>query len=134
MYDWRVKDMPEAFSRKTLLDLAAAFFLLGSILVLVISILSVPIETVYPTFKLRIPLTYSYLVAVIIGIVGAILGLDCFSMTTKRNLSNAGVRGIVIGAVLLSISWAAGLSFQIVGAGAVLILIAGIICYIYREE
>jgi len=39
--------MPEAFSRKTLLDLAAAFFLLGSILVLVISILSVPIETVY---------------------------------------------------------------------------------------
>jgi hypothetical protein len=74
------------------------------------------------------------LVAVIIGIVGAILGLDCFSMTTKRNLSNAGVRGIVIGAVLLSISWAAGLSFQIVGAGAVLILIAGIICYIYREE
>jgi hypothetical protein len=55
-------------------------------------------------------------------------------MTTKRNISTAGVSGIVIGAVLLSISWAAGLSFQIVGAGAVLILIAGIICYIYREE
>ncbi len=123
--------MPESFSRKTLLDLASAFFLLGSVIVLIISILSLPITTVYPAFRLREPLPYVSLVAVIIEIVAAILGFDCFNMIAKRKLASAGVRGVVIGAVLLSTAWATG--SQMVGAGAVLILIAGITCYIYRE-
>jgi len=123
--------MTETFSRKTLLDIAAAFFLLGSVIVLIISILNVPIATVYPTFRLHEPLPYTYLVAIVIGIVGAVLGFDCFNMTSKRNLASAGVRGVVIGAVLLSTAWAIG--SQMVGVGAILILIAGIICYVYRE-
>jgi len=123
--------MPEQFSRKILLDLAAAFFLLGSVIVLVVSILNIPISTVYPTFRLREPLTYAYLVAVVIEIVAAILGFDCFNMTAKRRLGSAGVRGVIIGAVLLSAAWMT--DSQIIGVGAVLILIAGIICYVYRE-
>jgi len=123
--------MPEAFSRKTLLDLASIFFLLGSAIVLIIAVLSLPITTVYPTFRLREPLSYTYLAGIIIIIVGAILGFDCFHMTTRRGLASAGVRGIVIGAVLIITSLISGP--QICGVGAVLILIAGVVCYVYRE-
>ncbi len=124
--------MPEAFSRKTLLDLASIFFLLGSTIVLIIAVLSLPITTVYPTFGLREPLQYTYLAGIIIEIVGALLGFDCFHMTSKSRLASAGVRGIVIGVVLIIASLISGP--QLVGVGAVLILIAGIICHIYREQ
>ncbi len=126
-----VEYMTEAFSRKTLLDLAAALFLLGSVIVLIISILNVPIATVYPVFRLYEPLSYTYLVAIVIEVIGAVLGFDCFNMTSKRKLASAGIRGVVIGAVILSAAWATG--SQIIGAGAILILIAGIVCYVYRE-
>jgi len=122
--------MPEAFSRKTLLDLAAIFFLLGSAIVLITAILTLPISTVYP-LRLREPLPYVSLAATIIAIVGAILGFDCFNMVTKKKLAGAGVRGLVIGAMLLITAWMTG--SPMVGVGAVLILIASVICYIYRE-
>ncbi|MCX6660348.1 MAG: hypothetical protein NTX81_08235 [Candidatus Bathyarchaeota archaeon] len=83
-----------------------------------------------PSFRVG-TLSYPDLVAIIAGIIGAVLGFDCFYMTTKRKLSDAGIRGIVIGAVLLSIAWVIGL--QMIGAGAVLVLVAGVICYIYRD-
>ncbi|MCJ7760431.1 hypothetical protein MUP59_04735 [Candidatus Bathyarchaeota archaeon] len=122
--------MTEAFSRKTLLDSASIFFLLGSIVVLVISVLRLPVAQVLPSFRVG-TLSYPDLVAIIAGIIGAVLGFDCFYMTTKRKLSDAGIRGIVIGAVLLSIAWVIGL--QMIGLGAVLVLVAGVICYIYRD-
>jgi hypothetical protein len=122
--------MPEAFSRKTLLDLAGIFFLLGSAIVLITAILTLPISTVYP-LRLREPLPYVALAATIIEIVGAILGFDCFGMVTKKKLASAGVRGLVIGAILLSTAWMAG--SPMVGVGAVLILIASVLCYVYRE-
>lgn len=122
--------MTEAFSRKTLLDAASIFFLLGSIVVLVISVLRLPVAQVLPSFRVG-TLSYPDLVAIIAGIIGAVLGFDCFYMTTKRKLSDAGIRGIVIGAVLLSIAWVIGL--QMIGVGAVLVLVAGVICYIYRD-
>jgi uncharacterized BrkB/YihY/UPF0761 family membrane protein len=122
--------MTEAFSRKTLLDVASIFFLLGSIVVLVISVLRLPVAQVLPSFRVG-TLSYPDLVAIIAGIIGAVLGFDCFYMTTKRKLSDAGIRGIVIGAVLLSIAWVIGL--QMIGAGAVLVRVAGVICYIYRD-
>jgi len=122
--------MTEAFSRKTLLDVASIFFLLGSIVVLVISVLRLPVAQVLPSFRVG-TLSYPDLVAIIAGIIGAVLGFDCFYMTTKRKLSDAGIRGIVIGAVLLSIAWVIGL--QMIGVGAVLVLVAGVICYIYRD-
>jgi len=124
--------MPENFSRKTLLDLASIFFLLGSTIVLIIAVLSLPITTVYPIFRLREPLPYTYLAGVIIEIVGAMLGFDCFHMASKGRLASAGVRGIVIGTVLIIASLISGP--QLTGVGAVLILIAGIICHIYREQ
>jgi hypothetical protein len=122
--------MTEAFSRKTLLDAASIFFLLGSIVVLILSVLRLPVDQVLPSFRVG-TLSYPNLVAIISGIIGAILGFDCFHMTTKRRLSDAGIRGIVIGAVLLSLAWVLGL--QMIGVGAVLILVAGVICYIYRD-
>jgi hypothetical protein len=122
--------MTEAFSRKTLLDAASIFFLLGSIVVLILSVLRLPVDQVLPSFRVG-TLSYPNLVAIIAGIIGAILGFDCFHMTTKRRLYDAGIRGIVIGAVLLSLAWVLGL--QMIGVGAVLILVAGVICYIYRD-
>ncbi|MEM3018501.1 MAG: hypothetical protein QXO25_06450 [Candidatus Bathyarchaeia archaeon] len=121
---------PEDCSRKTLLDLAAIFFLLGSAIVLITAILGLPIATVYP-LRIREPLPYVSLAANIIMIVGAILGFDCFGMATKKKLASAGVRGLVIGAILLSTAWMAG--SPMVGVGAVLILVASILCYVYRE-
>jgi hypothetical protein len=48
----------------------------------------------------------------------------------------AGIRGIVIGAILLSIGLLGGVNLktQMIIAAAVLILIGGAINYIYRED
>ncbi|MBS7623529.1 hypothetical protein KEJ39_07650 [Candidatus Bathyarchaeota archaeon] len=123
--------MSEAFSRKTLLDLAAIFFLLGSAIVLATAILGLPIATVYP-LRIREPLPYISLVATVITVLGAILGFDCFHMMSRKKLARAGVRGLVIGAVLVSTALVAG--SPMVAAGAVLILISSALCYVYREQ
>jgi len=122
----------EPIWKRTVLDLAAIFFLVGGIVILMSTIVLIPIETIYP-FKLKTGFNFSLLLVLIIGIICAIESFECFNFSSKRMLQKSGVRGIVIGAILLSVSSFAELNAQGFIAGAILILVGGIINYIYRE-
>lgn len=125
----------ESITRRTFLDLAAAFFLIGGIVALASTIVMIPIATIYP-FALRV-VTFVTLVVLVVGIICAMEALECYSFASKRLLLKAGMRGIIVGAILLSLS--IGLigiqdfRTQLVAGSAVLMIIGGVICYIYRE-
>jgi uncharacterized BrkB/YihY/UPF0761 family membrane protein len=125
----------EPIYKRTLLDLAAAFFLIGGVVALASTIVMIPIATVYP-FTLR-AVTFVTLVVLVVGIICAVEALECYSFASKRLLLKAGMRGIIVGAILLSLS--VGLigiqdvRTQLVAGSAILMIIGGVICYIYRE-
>jgi hypothetical protein len=124
----------EPIWRRGLLDLAAAFFLIGGVVSLMSIIMMVPIRTVYP-FKLNSSISFALIIILIVGIICAIQAFECYKLTSNRMLIKAGIRGIVIGAILLSIGLMSGseIKAQMVTASAILILVGGVINYIYRE-
>jgi hypothetical protein len=124
----------EPIWRRGLLDLAAAFFLIGGVVSLMSIIMMVPIRTIYP-FKLNPSISFALIIILIVGIICAIQAFECYKLTSNRMLIKAGIRGIVIGAILLSIGLMSGpeIKAQMVTASAILILVGGVINYIYRE-
>ena len=124
----------EPIWKRWLLDLASAFFLIGGVVSLISFIMMIPIHTIYP-FRWNAAITFSLLIVLIVGIICAIEAFECFKFSSKRVLEKAGIRGIVIGAILLSMGLLAGSDqrAQMVTASSILILIGGVINYIYRE-
>ncbi len=124
----------EPIWKRALLDLSAAFFLIGGVIALIAVIPMIPISTIYP-FKLNTSISFVLLIILIAGIICAIEAFECYSFASKRLLSAAGVRGIIIGAILLSLGLIGypNVGIQMITGSAILILIAGVICHIYRE-
>jgi hypothetical protein len=128
-------------------DLAAVMFVIGGVVTLVMSLLSLPIASIYP-FTLPSNLGTEFLVVLGITVICALGAIHCYSLVTKRMLSEAGIRGLIFGALLLifSLGLIGGLSgtgtTTAVGSGttsllttlsAVLIVVAGIICFALRH-
>jgi len=120
--------------KRAVLDLSAILFLIGGIIGLVSVIMMIPISTVYP-FRLTVGISFILIVALVVGAICAIEALECYSYATKRMSTKAGMRGIVVGAILLVIGLLSGsdLKIQILIASSILILVAGAINYVYRE-
>ncbi len=120
--------------KRAVLDLSAILFLIGGIIGLVSVIMMIPISTVYP-FRLTVGISFILIVALVVGAICAIEALECYSFATKRMSTKAGMRGIVVGAILLVIGLLSGsdLKIQILIASSILILVAGAINYVYRE-
>jgi hypothetical protein len=122
--------------KRTLLDLAAALFLIGGVVSLVSLIAMIPIATIYPFF-LMAPVRFITVVVLIVGTICAVEAFECYGFASKRDLSKAGIRGIIIGAVLLSLSMGLigveDFRNQLITASAILIIVAGAVCYVYRE-
>jgi len=122
----------EPIWKRSLLDLSAALFLIGGVVSLISIITMVPIS-VYP---LRIigAIGFALLILLIVGMICTIEAFECYSFASKRMLAKAGIRGIVVGAILLSLGLIGGpdLKTQMVIVSAALILIGGVINYIYR--
>jgi len=122
-----------------LVDFAAVLFVIGGVVSLVMSILTIPIVSVYP---LIIPTNFSLAFLVVLGIslVCSLGAVHCYSLTTRRLLSEAGIRGVIFGALLLFFSIGLIGSFRGPGtfsllttASATLILIGGMICFALRH-
>jgi hypothetical protein len=120
-------------------DLAAILFVIGGVVSLVMTILALPITSVYP-LSLPTSLTAATIVVLGVSMICSLGALHCFSLASKRMLSEAGVRGLIFGALLLIFSL--GIAGSLGGAGtgtfltvvsAFLILIAGIICFSLRH-
>jgi hypothetical protein len=121
-------------------DLAAVFFVIGGVVSLIMSILTIPVTSVYP---LTIPSSLSMISLVLlgVGVICSIGAIHCFSLATKRMLSEAGVRGIVFGALLLifslgligSLKESSNNTTLLTTLSAFLILIAGSICFVLRH-
>ncbi len=124
----------EPIWKRALLDLSAAFFLIGGVVSLISVLMMIPISTVYP-FRLKPSISFILVVAVVVGLICAIEAFECYRFASRRMLSKSGIRGIVIGAILLSIGLLEGpdLRTQMLIASAILVLIGGVISYIYRE-
>ena len=120
--------------KRALLDLSIAFFLIGGVVSLISVLTMIPISTIYP-FKLKPSISFTLIVGLVVGLICAIEAFECYRFASKRMLSKSGIRGIVVGAILLSLGMLEGrdLKSQILIASAVLILIAGVVSYIYRE-
>jgi len=119
------------------IDIAAALFVIGGVVSLVVSMVAAPIYSLYP-FQLQF---FSLLLAVvfIVGIICSIGAIYCFKFTSQRRLHEAGMRGIIFGAILLAFSLGLvganpGSNIGLGTASAILILIAGAICFVLRES
>lgn len=138
-----IKDEP--IWRRIILDLSAVFFLIGGVVNLIYFISLIPISSIYP-FKIIANVSFYHLIFLIAGIICSVESFECFSFASKRMTHKAGIRGIIIGAILLSLGTALSsiptpqivmienIGDQIVTGSAILILIGGIINYICKEH
>jgi len=123
-------------------DLAAILFVIGGVVSLVMTLLSLPITSVYPP-SIPTSLSTASTIVLAVSLICSIGAIHCFSLAGKRMLSEAGVRGLIFGALLLIFSL--GMVGSLGGAGtgstgtllttisAFLILIGGTICFSLRH-
>jgi len=119
------------------IDIAAALFVIGGVVSLVVNMVAAPIYSLYP-FQLQF---FSFVLAVVlvVSVVCSLGAIHCFTFTSKRMLHDAGMRGIIFGAILLAFSVGLvgsnrDLNTSLGTASAILVLIAGAICFVLRES
>jgi hypothetical protein len=118
------------------IDIAAALFVIGGVVSLVVSMVAAPIYSLYP-FQLQF---FSFLLAVvlIVAVICSLGAIYCFTYTSRRQLHEAGMRGIIFGAILLAFSLGLGANpgpnTGLGTASAILILIAGAVCFVLRDS
>lgn len=120
-------------------DLAAVLFVIGGVVSLIMTVLTLPIANLYP---ITLPTSFSIVAIVVLAItlICSLGAIHCYSLATKRMLSEAGIRGIVFGALLLIFSLGVVGSFRefstmtpLVTLSSVLILLAGAVCFSLRH-
>jgi len=119
-----------------LVDVAAVLFAVGGVASLVMSLLTVTL------ISAGIPVTFItvFLVVLAISLICSLGAIHCYTLATKRLLSDAGMRGMIFGALLLIFSLGFVVNFRAVTsttllaqASALLVLLAGITCFILRH-
>jgi hypothetical protein len=136
---FEVKIMSKTSSLKTgFIDLTAILFVIGGVISLILSILTIPISSIYP---LQTPQSFGFVSAVVlvVSFVCALGSIHCYTLVSRRALSEAGMRGIIFGALLLTFSLGfvgatRDISAQLGAGSAILILIAGAISFVLRES
>ncbi len=120
-------------------DLAAVLFVIGGVVSLIMTLLTVPIGSIYP-FTLPQTVGMTFIVVTAIILICALGAIHCYSLTMKRMLSEAGIRGLIFGALLLIFSLGlvgslreSNTSTLLTAVSAVLILFAGAICFALRH-
>lgn len=122
-------------------DLAAIFFVIGGIVSLVMAILTIPIGNLYPlNLSSVFSMSMTSIAVLAVSLICSLGAIHCYSLTTKRMLSEAGIRGIVFGTLLLIFSLGivgslreSNTSTTLTAISSVLILIAGAITFAMRH-
>jgi hypothetical protein len=125
--------------KQAFVDLAAILFVIGGVVSLVMNLLTIPIANLYP---ITLPTSFStvfiaFFAIILICSLGAI---HCYSLTTKRLLSEAGIRGIIFGSLLLIFSLEITGNFTesttstwMTTLSATLIILGGVVCFGLRH-
>lgn len=120
-------------------DLAAVFFVIGGVVSLIMTVLSIPITSIYP-FTLPQTVGTTSLVMLGVSVICSLGAIHCYSLTTKRMLSEAGIRGLIFGGLLLIFSLGLIGNFRtsdsstlLTTISAILILVAGVITFALRH-
>ncbi len=120
-------------------DMAAISFIVGGVVSLVLSLLTIPISSLYP---FTIPLNFSttFVAVLAISLVCSLGAIRCYSLTSKRMLSEAGVRGIIFGTLLFIFSFGivgnpsgSNTTTLLTSLSAIVIIIAGVVCFALRH-
>ena len=113
-------------------DMAAVLFVIGGVVSIVMSLLTIPIS-LYPV---SLPSSFStvFIVVLAISLICSLGAIHCYSLTTQRLLSEAGIRGTIFGALLLIFSLGLVGSFRdsntvLTSLSAILIIAGGVICF-----
>jgi hypothetical protein len=119
-------------------DLSAILFVVGGVVSLIMTVLTIPVASVYP---FRPPTSFStiLLASLAVGSICSIGAIHCYSLTAKRMLSKAGMRGVIFGVLLLILSLGlfdnfGGTLILPTAVGAIMILIAGAICFVLQHS
>jgi hypothetical protein len=119
------------------IDIAAALFVIGGVVSLVVNMVAAPIYSLYP-FQLQF---FSFVLAVvlIVSVICSLGAIHCYTFTSKRMLHEAGMRGIIFGAILLAFSVGlvatnGNLNTGLGTASSILILVAGAISFVLRDS
>jgi hypothetical protein len=116
-------------------DIAAVLFVVGGVASLVMSLLTIPVVSA------QLPVTFItvFFVILAIDLICSLGALHCYTLATKRMLSEAGMRGLIFGALLLIFSLGFVANFIATNStvilaelSAVLVLVGGIICFALR--
>lgn len=123
--------------RNGILDLAAILFVIGGVVSLIISVLTLPIFSIFPF--IITPFFFVLAVVFVVGSVCSLVAVHCYSLVTHRLLSQAGMRGMICGAILLTLSLGLlgmirELTSQLGAVSAVIILVGGAICFVLRPQ
>jgi hypothetical protein len=116
-------------------DIAAVLFVVGGVGSLVMSLLTIPL------FGITLPVAYSMVLIVVLAtsLICSLGAMHCYTLATKRALSDAGMRGLIFGSLLLIFSFGfvgtfapASTSALLAEISAVLVLVGGVICFLLR--
>ena len=120
-------------------DLGAILFVIGGVVSLIMTVLTIPVASIYP-FRPPTSFSTALLASLAIGLVCSLGAIHCYSLTAKRMLSEAGMRGVIFGVLLLILSLGLFDSYGGPGAlilptavSAMMILLAGVICFVLRH-
>jgi len=119
------------------IDLAAALFVIGGVVSLVLNILTIPISSIYP-FQLPSSVSFVPAVVLVVSLICSLGAIHCYTLVSQRRLSEAGMRGIIFGALLLTFSLGLVVASKELNTGlgaisAFLILVAGAISFVLRD-
>jgi len=121
--------------QNSFIDVAAILFVVGGVASLVMSLLTIPLVSA----GLTVAFSTVFLIVLAISLICSLGAIHCYTLTTKRMLPEAGVRGIIFGSLLLLFSlgfvgnYSAPTNTFIMEFSSVLVLLGGLMCFVLRH-
>ena len=121
--------------QNSFIDLAAILFVVGGVASLVMSLLTIPLVSA----GLTVAFSTVFLIVLGISLICSLGAIHCYTLATKRLLSDAGVRGIIFGSLLMLFSigfignYSASTNTFVMEFSSVLVLLGGLMCFVFRH-
>ena len=119
----------------TFIDITAILFVVGGVASLVMSLLAIPLASV----GLTVAFSTVFLLVLAISLICSLGAIHCYTLATKRMLSEASVRGIIFGSLLLLFSlgfvgnFSVPTNASVMEFSSALVLVGGLMRFVLRH-